>query len=126
MLTLDTVEKFTSFKKVCEEILELDPAIRFTAVITEKGKVLTDKKRNIEFLVPTKDKEMLFTEVALRVRMRQEFDKQLGPVAFSLSYRKNIVIISFPYNDKILFVSADTFIDLGKTPFKILEIIANY
>lgn len=126
MLTLDTVEKFTSFKKVCEEIFELDPTIRFTAVITEKGKVLTDKKRNIEFLVPTKDKEMLFTEVALRVRMRQEFDKQLGPVAFSLSYRKNVVIISFPYNDKILFVSADTFIDLGKTPFKISEIIANY
>ncbi len=125
-MTLETVEKYTSFKKLCEEILELDPAIRFTAVITDKGQVLTGKKRAIKFLVPAIEKEMLFTEVALRVRLRREFDKQLGPVNFSLSHRKKIVIISFPYNNRILFVSADTFIDLGKIPFKILEILSNY
>lgn len=111
---------------MCEEILELDPAIRFTAVIAENGHVLTGKKRAIKFLVSDIEKEMLFTEVALRVRMRREFDKQLGPVTFSLSYRKNVVILSFPYNDRILFVSTDTFIDLGRTPFKILEILDNY
>ena len=111
---------------MCEEILELDPAIRFAAVITKKGNVLTSKKSAIKFLLPGIEKEMLFTEVALMVRMRQDFDKQLGPVTFSLSHRKNIVIISFPYNDRILFVSADIFIDLGRTPFKILEILENH
>jgi len=44
---------------MCEEILELDPAIRFTAMITDKGQVLTGKKRSIKFLVPAMDKEML-------------------------------------------------------------------
>ena len=58
-MTLETVEKYTSFKKMCEEILELDPAIRFTAMITDKGQVLTGKKRSIKFLVPAMDKEML-------------------------------------------------------------------
>jgi len=62
-------------------------------------------------------------EVALRTRMRREFDQQLGTVNFSLSHRNNVIILSFPYGDEILYVSAETGLDLGRFPFKISKFL---
>ena len=46
-------------------------------------------------------------ELALRVKMRQEFDKDFGKVNFSLSYREKLIVMSFPFNKNVLFVSMD-------------------
>jgi hypothetical protein len=63
-------------------------------------------------------------EIALRVRMRHEFDKEFGPVSFSLSYRGKVVIYSFPLEDNnVLLVSSEREADFGKIPFKIMKIM---
>jgi len=62
--------------------------------------------------------------LALRVRMRHEFDKEFGQVHFSMSYREKVIVMSFPLaNDDVLLVSAEKELDFGKIPFKILKII---
>jgi hypothetical protein len=112
------------YERTCQKILELDKKIRFAGIISQMGKLIAGGERNGVKLLVSKDRhEMLFMEVALRIRMRHEFDVDLGPVNFTISHRDKVVVMSIPYKDKILYVSAENDIDLYKIPHKILEII---
>ena len=62
-------------------------------------------------------------ELALRVRRRGEFNEELGPVKFSLSYREKLIIMSFPMGNDVLLVTIDKTEKFDQVPFKILEII---
>ncbi len=102
----------------------MDKDIRFVGVINERGKLLAGGLREgLKSLEDPKDDEMLFMELALRVRMRKEFDKQLGSVKFAMSLREKVIVMSFPIGDNILYVSANTSLNYGKIPPKVLEII---
>ena len=112
------------FAALCEKVFKVDDKIRSARAINNKGKMIAGGMRQgLKSLEEFKKDEMLFMELSLRVRMRHEFDDEFGPVEFSLSYRSKIVLMSFPMADHVLFVSAERQIDLGKVPFKILEII---
>lgn len=106
-------------------MLSLDSKIRFAGVINERGKIISGGLREgLKSLENQKDDEMLFTEVALRTRMRKEFDNQLGKVKFAMSFRDKVIIMSFPIGEHdILYVSANTDLDHGKISMKILEIL---
>lgn len=96
------------FELVCNMILDLDFNIRFVGVINNKGKLLTESvKQGIQAFIGPQDREMLFMETALGVRMRKEHDPQLGPVNFTISYGYRMVSMNFPLGDEILCVSAD-------------------
>ena len=113
-------------ESICKKILDLDPKIRFAGIISYKGKLLAGgEKEGVKMLVDKRNHEMLFMEVALRVRMRQEFDKQLGQVNFTVSHRGKMVIMSFPFKSDILYVSGENDLDLAKIPSEILRIIRN-
>jgi hypothetical protein len=71
-----------------------------------------------------KQDEMMFMELALRVRMRHEFDNEFGIVHFSLSYRDKVIVMSFPLSDdNVLLVSREKDKNFEDIPFKILELI---
>jgi len=81
-------------------------------------------KKGLMSLEALKQDEMMFMELALRVRMRREFDHQFGEVHFSMSYRDKVIVMSFPLaNDDVLLISSEKDCDFGKIPFKILKII---
>jgi hypothetical protein len=118
-----TADDVQLYEKICKQIMDLDPKIRFVGVITQMGKLIAGGTRQgIKLLVSQDKHEMLFMEVALRIRMRHEFDLVLGPVNFTVSHRDNVVM-SIPYRDKILYLSAERDIDLCGTPQKIIELI---
>lgn len=101
----------------------MDPTIRFVGMINERGKLLAGGLRDgLQSLEDRKDDEMLFTEVALRARMRKEFDSQLGRVKFAMSVRDKVIIMSFPLDERdILYVSAGTTADYGRISRMILD-----
>ena len=71
-----------------------------------------------------KQDEMMFMELALRVRMRHEFDNEFGKVHFSMSYRDKVIVMSFPLvNNDVLLLSCEKDTNFGKLPFKVLKII---
>ncbi|MGI0008846.1 MAG: DUF6659 family protein [Nitrosopumilaceae archaeon] len=112
------------FDKLCEKVFELDNKIRSVRAINNKGKLVAGgMRKGLTALEDSKKDEMLFMELSLRVRMRHEFDAEFGPVEFSLSYRDKIVLMSFPMDPNVLFVTTERKIDLNKIPFKILELI---
>ncbi|MCH7562126.1 MAG: hypothetical protein IIC67_12355 [Thaumarchaeota archaeon] len=116
--------KIYDYTKICNSILSIDPKIRFVGVINERGRLVAGGMRdNVEPLENEKDDETIFMELALRVKMRKEFDKQLGSVNFALASRERALAISVIINDDILYVVSEPDADYGVLPKKILEII---
>ena len=106
--------------------MTVDPKIRFAGVINERGRLVAGgMKENVEPLESEKDDEMIFMELALRVKMRKEFDRQLGPVNFAMASRERAIAISFILGEDILYVVSEPDADYGELPKKILKIIHN-
>ena len=111
----------------CDSVKKLDSKIRFVGLINEKGHLvaggMAEGKKPLE---DAKKDEMLYLELALRVRMRQEFDAELGSVKFAMSYRDKIIVMSFPIGKEIMLVSAEKELDFSKFAFSVLKIIEQY
>ena len=116
--------KIFDYGKICKTLLNLDPKIRFAGVINERGRLVAGgMKENVEPLENEKDDEMIFMELALRVKMRKEFDRQLGRVNFAMASRERALAFSFLLGEDILYVVSEPDGDYGELPKKILKII---
>ena len=105
------------YDELCERIKKVDPKVRFAGVVNSKGRLVaggmvTSKKR----LGDRKNDEMLYMELALRVKMRSEFDDDLGKVKFSLSFREKLIVMSFHMKNDVLFVSMDCLLYTSPSP----------
>ena len=112
------------YENICTLVQKIDSKIRFVGVINSKGRLvaggmaasktrLGDRKRD----------EMLYMELALRVKMRSEFDDDLGKVKFSMSFREKLIVMSFPMKNDILMVSMERKTLFEKIAFKVLKYI---
>jgi len=117
-------DKIFDYTKVCDSVLAIDSKIRFAGVINERGRLVAGGMRaNVEPLESKKDDEMIFMELALRVKMRKEFDKQLGSVNFAMALRERALAISVPLDEDVLYIVSEPDADYSVIPKKILEII---
>ena len=112
-------------EKICQKITNLDPKMRSTRIINSRGHLVAGgMKKGLLSLEAQKQDEMMFMELALRVRMRHEFDNEFGEVHFSMSYRDKVILMSFPLaNDDVLLVTSEKEVDFGKIAFKILKLV---
>ena len=119
---MDNVEEL---EKICQKIIKLNSKVRSARLINSRGHLMAGgMKAGLLSLEAQKQDEMMFIELALRVRMRHEFDKEFGEVHFSMSYRDKVIVMSFPLsNDDVLLISCEKEIDFGSIPFKVLKII---
>ncbi len=119
---MDNVEEL---EEICQKIIQLDSNMRSARLINSRGHLAAGgMKEGLLSLEAQKQDEMMFMELALRVRMRHEFDKEFGEVHFSMSYRDKVIVMSFPLtNDDVLLVSCEKDTDFGKLAFKILKIV---
>ena len=62
-------------------------------------------KEGVSTFSSPKEDEMIFMELVLRIKMRQEFDAQLGKVKFALALREKILEMSFQINNHVLLLS---------------------
>ena len=122
---ITSVDKIRDYVKLCNVIKELDPKIRFAGVINERGRLVAGgMKEGVKPLERQKEDEVLFMELALKAKMRKEFDKQLGSVNFAMSLREKTIAMSFPIvNSDILYVFTDPIVDYQKLVDTIFKII---
>ena len=122
-MTISLSSKIFDYTKICKSIMTLDPKIRFAGVINERGRLVAGGMReNVEPLESKKDDEMIFMELALRVKMRKEFDKQLGTVNFAMASRQRAIAMSFPLGEDILYVVSEPDADYAALAKKVLKI----
>ena len=96
------------YEKLCELAKKADSNVRFAGIINSRGRLIAggmipSKKR----LGDRKRDEMLYMELALRVKMRSEFDVDLGKVKFAMSFREKLIVMSFPMENDVLMVSLE-------------------
>ena len=111
------------YENICTLVQKIDSKIRFVGVINSKGRLvaggmaasktrLGDRKRD----------EMLYMELALRVKMRSEFDVDLGKVKFSMLFREKFIVMSVPIKNDGLMVSIESKTQFEKIAFNILKL----
>lgn len=109
--------------EICNKILEIDSGIRFAGFISKLGRLVANSKEGTEQILDQTEHEMLFMEVALRIRMRSQFNSKLGKVDYTVSKRRRIVVMSFPYKEYILYISAETDIKIEYVAEQILNLL---
>jgi len=111
------------YEKLCESAKKADSKIRFAGLINSRGRLIAggmvSSKKALE---DEKKDEMLFMELALRVKMRREFDDDLGKVKFSMSFREKLIVMSFPIEDDVLMVSMERKTQFEQIAFNILKL----
>ena len=112
------------YEKLCELAKKADSNVRFAGIINSRGRLIAggmipSKKR----LGDRKRDEMLYMELALRVKMRSEFDDDLGKVKFAMSFREKLIVMSFPMKNNILMVSMERKTQFEKIAFSILKLV---
>ena len=111
------------YETLCTLVQKIDSKVRFAGLINSKGRLIAggmapSKKR----LGDRKRDEMLYMELALRVKMRREFDDDLGKVKFSMSFREKLIVMSFPMKDDVLMVSMERKTQFEQIAFSILKL----
>jgi len=112
------------YENMCTLVQKIDSKVRFAGVINSKGRLVAggmtpSKKR----LGDRKRDEMLYMELALRVKMRREFDDDLGKVKFSMSFREKLIVMSFPMENDVLMVSMERKTQFENVAFEILKLV---
>ena len=112
------------YEKLCISTQKIDSKVRFAGIINSRGRLIAGgmvaSKKALE---DEKKDEMLFMELALRVKMRSEFDDDLGKVKFSMSFREKLIVMSFPIKNDILMVTMERKTQFEKISFKILKLV---
>ena len=114
---------------IIKKIGKLHKMIRFVAIISKNGKILkTEMRDEVPSLLKNKNEEKFCQDVAVRRKMREEFDKTLGKVRFVNVERENISQIVMYAKKKSLFVTVEPEISINdktKIISQIKKITAN-
>jgi hypothetical protein len=99
------VYKHAKLIEIVEDIIDLDPAMRFVAIIDLRGSILESIMKNGKTSLKTqKEEEHFCHQVAQRRKMRQEFDKSLGKVSYVHVERAKVTqIVVYPKRKTVYF-----------------------
>ncbi len=96
------------FEKICGNITNISPFIRFVGVIGESGELLAHRRRHdLEPLLDAKNTQYQFSHIAIKTDLEGFFDKNLGEIEFVWEERKNVQIISFAIKKFRVWISVD-------------------
>lgn len=107
---------------IVEYILELDPMMRFAAIIDLKGNISEAiMKEGKTSLKSQKEEEHFCKQVAIRRKIRKQFDKSLGSVNYVHIERQKVTQIVVYPKHRTVYVTMEPNMDITRK----LEIIEN-
>ena len=105
----------TELLAVVEDILAIDPAMRFAAIIDLKGNISEAiMKEGKTSLKSQKEEEHFCKQVALRRKMRNEFNKSLGKVNYVHIERENVTQIVVYPKRKTVYVTMEPKLNINR------------
>ena len=108
---------------IVEDILSIDPRMRFAAIIDLKGNISEAiMKEGKTSLKTQKEEEHFCRQVALRRKMRKQFDKSLGPVNYVHIEREKVTQILVYPKRKTVYVTIEPNVNT-KRKLEIVELI---
>lgn len=107
--------KHEVLREVAEEIIDLDPKMRFVGIIDLKGNIVEGiMKKGKTSLESQKEDEHFCKQVAERRKMRSEFDKSLGKVRYVHVERENVTMLVVYTKKYSILVTVEPELDIKK------------
>ena len=98
----------SDFEKICGNIANISPFIRFVGVVGESGELLAHRRRqDLEPLLDAKNTKYQFSHIAIKTDLEGFFDKNLGEIEFIWEERSKVQIISFAIKKIRVWISVD-------------------
>ena len=98
----------SDFEKICGNIANISPFIRFVGVVGESGELLAHRRRqDLEPLLDAKNTKYQFSHIAIKTDLEGFFDKNLGEIEFVWEERSKVQIISFAIKKSRVWISVD-------------------
>jgi len=108
---------------IVEDIVALDPMMRFMAIIDLKGNISESiMKKGKTSLKSQKEEEHLCKQIAIRRKIRQQFDKSLGSVNYVHIERQKVTQIVLYPKRRTVYVTMEPNMDI-KRKLKLIEVI---
>ncbi|MEE8383755.1 MAG: hypothetical protein V3R39_02275 [Nitrosopumilus sp.] len=96
------------FEKICGNIANISPFIRFVGVVGESGELLAHRRRkDLEPLLDAKNTKYQFSHIAIKTDLEGFFDENLGEIEFIWEERSKVQTISFAIKKVRVWVSID-------------------
>ena len=105
----------TNLVPIVEDILSIDSAMRFAAIIDLKGNISEAiMKKGKTSLKTQKEEEYFCKQVALRRRIRNEFNKSLGKVNYVHIERERVTQIVVYPKRKTVYVTMEPTLNMDR------------
>ena len=101
--------------KIVEEILNLDPAMRFVAIIDLKGNILEAIMKEKKTSLETQKQQEKFCKDSAKTRlMREYYDESLGKTRYAHIERENVTQIYLYPQKSTIFVTMEPELSIDK------------
>ena len=107
--------KETQLLKVAEDVLALNTAMRFAAILDLKGNIIEgimkDRKTSLE---SQKQQEKFCKDAAKARKMREAYDRKLGKVRYVHTERENVTQITVYVKKYTIFITMEPELSVNK------------
>lgn len=98
----------SDFTLICDNIAAISPYIRFVGVVSDRGELLANKRRDeLDPLLDARNTKYQFSHIAIKTDLESFFDENLGEIEFVWEERKKVQIISFALGKMRVWISID-------------------
>ena len=109
------ITKKQDLMKIVEEIIDLDSKLRFVAIIDLKGNIVEAiMKTGKTSLKTQKEQEHFCKQVALRRKMRHEFNRHLGKVRYVHVEREKVTQLVIYSKRKTIYFTVEPELSINK------------
>ncbi|MCH7965841.1 MAG: hypothetical protein IIB02_04155 [Thaumarchaeota archaeon] len=116
------LKEYQLYHQKCNLLLQ-ESEIRFAGFLDSMGSLIAGGfKDGVTPFHDESERRKLHIETVLVIKTTQEFDYDLGSVDYIATRRKKVITFTFDLDDRILFVSTESNVDIEKTAQKIIRI----
>lgn len=109
---------------LCDRIIKLDRSIRFAGIVNNRGEVIEGGfKKGIEPLLNGTEEQRMYIHSLSNVTILQSYNDRLGTVCYSLTEHEKVILMTFPFTDGILCLSAMPNANMNKIRDKGMKVL---
>jgi len=113
------------FEGLYDEIMNLDPNVRFAVVLNRNGeRIYGDYRENLKHFLTPDELNMVIYHACQRWEGRKHLAHKIGKALYSMTEYEKVKRISFPIDENhMMLISIDTFVDHTKIINGVLNLI---
>lgn len=112
--------------EICDKIFGIDNNIRFVGLVNKEGEVIEGGfRKGIEPLLNQQEEQDMYLQSLSNINFFQSFSEKFGPVDYLIIKQQKISMLTFPYGEEILCLSASSHSNIDNIRNQTILILSN-